>query len=167
MDSKYNPQYFRETWCWFCFKALDNKTYPECPICGWIICPECGSCRQHGCVSSESINHKHREILREMWITLPEPHPASVESWAIEQEKEIRKAEKQEREKRAAALREEYRKSLTFGRKLYHTIYGEGRVVRLQKENEKEKLIVRFPDHGEKRFNYPESFIYGGLRFEG
>lgn len=162
MENRFTPAFFRESYCWECKKYINNTSAPECPVCGWIICPSCGACRQFGCVSVESIDRRRRTPLRELWITLPEPKPVSPEDWAIEAEKEIIKKERLEAEKKKALIR----KKLTYGRKVFHPLYGQGRIVKLITEHGKEKVLARFPNHGEKRFVFPDSFISGGLRFE-
>ena len=40
---------FRESVCWECRTAVDNSEDYECLACRWIICSNCGACKQHGC----------------------------------------------------------------------------------------------------------------------
>ncbi len=166
MENRFNPPFFRESYCWDRKEYINNTSAPECPACGWIICPYCGACRQFGCVSVESIDRRHRPTLRELWISLPEPRPESVETWAIDTVTEINENERLEAERQRFLIKEKYRKRLTFGVKIYHPLYGNGRIVKLTIENGKEKVIARFSNFGEKRFYFPDSFLSGGLRFE-
>ena len=39
----------RESVCWSCHDTVDNKYDYECSACGWIICSNCGACKQFGC----------------------------------------------------------------------------------------------------------------------
>lgn len=34
--------------CWSCKRALDSDVDQKCETCGWMICPDCGACKQ-GC----------------------------------------------------------------------------------------------------------------------
>ena len=46
--SNFNNQYNeRNTHCWGCRRHLNSKDHEICPLCGWIICPDCGACKQH------------------------------------------------------------------------------------------------------------------------
>jgi hypothetical protein len=40
---------FRESRCWECRTLVDNSSDYECTGCGWIICSNCGACKQYGC----------------------------------------------------------------------------------------------------------------------
>lgn len=40
----------RDNVCWECKNTVDNKYDYECSACGWIICSNCGACKQHGCI---------------------------------------------------------------------------------------------------------------------
>ena len=40
---------FRESVCWECRTAVDNSEDYECLACRWIICSNCGACKQNGC----------------------------------------------------------------------------------------------------------------------
>ena len=40
----------RDSICWECRNTVDNKFDYECNHCGWIICSNCGACKQFGCV---------------------------------------------------------------------------------------------------------------------
>ena len=40
---------FRESVCWECKTAVDNSEDYECLACRWIICSNCGACKQNGC----------------------------------------------------------------------------------------------------------------------
>jgi hypothetical protein len=39
----------RDSVCWSCRDTVDNKFDYECSACGWIICSNCGACKQYGC----------------------------------------------------------------------------------------------------------------------
>ena len=39
----------RDSVCWSCHDTVDNKFDYECGACGWIICSNCGACKQFGC----------------------------------------------------------------------------------------------------------------------
>lgn len=39
----------RESVCWECRNTVDNSYDAECDACGWIICSNCGACKQFGC----------------------------------------------------------------------------------------------------------------------
>ena len=39
----------KESVCWSCHDTVDNKYDYECSSCGWIICSNCGACKQFGC----------------------------------------------------------------------------------------------------------------------
>ena len=39
----------RDSICWECRNTVDNKFDYECNHCGWIICSNCGACKQFGC----------------------------------------------------------------------------------------------------------------------
>jgi len=41
---------FRESVCWECSTSVDNSSDYECKACGWIICSNCGACKQNGCI---------------------------------------------------------------------------------------------------------------------
>ena len=40
----------RDSVCWKCKDTVDNKYDAECSACGWIICSNCGACKQFGCI---------------------------------------------------------------------------------------------------------------------
>ena len=44
---------FRESNCWKCKTTVDNSSDYECLACGWIICSNCGACKQNGCLNYE------------------------------------------------------------------------------------------------------------------
>lgn len=157
---------YRESYCWDCKQPISNADSPTCPVCGWIICPNCGACRQFGCVSVAFIERRYRKVLRDMWISLPTPKPTSVENWASDTANRIKEHEKRQMEQQRALVRDSYRKRIDSGERVYHPMYGYGSPVRIILEGKKEKIIVKFPSNGEKRFNFPDSFFAGGLRFE-
>ena len=35
--------------CWECKNTVDNKVDYECETCRWIVCDNCGACKQGGC----------------------------------------------------------------------------------------------------------------------
>lgn len=39
-----NEYGIRETGCWRCRRMLSSNYQKSCPICGWLICPDCLSC---------------------------------------------------------------------------------------------------------------------------
>ncbi len=165
MDYQSSPRHIRETYCWDCKQPISNADAPECPACGWIICPNCGACRQFGCVSVAFIERPYRKVLRDIWISLPDPKPSSVEDWAIETASEIREQEKRKAAEQKLILLGTYRKRLSSGEQVFHSLYGYGQPVKMIKQGKQKKLIVVFSSCGEKRFNIPESFLQGGLVF--
>jgi len=46
---KTTRKFHRESVCWKCRDTVDNSYDAECNICKWIICSNCGACKQLGC----------------------------------------------------------------------------------------------------------------------
>ena len=175
IDILFSPRssYYRSTVCWSCHEPINNAQYPECPLCRWIICPQCGAC-SYDCICSirdvepYRFRRKIRSVLRSSWIQL-DKKPADVEYWALPiidrviSEEEQREREEQEQ---AAIHRKEYaselRERITPETLLYAETLGDCTFVKYQGDS---LIVISTVRDGKKEtFIFPDSFMNGTLR---
>lgn len=167
MEYRFRVYGYRESWCWNCKRSINNDDYPECPACGWIICPHCGACSGFSCFGIIGNNQRIRNRLRDEWFSSHADLPGfsygyadqnEVKEWSAHQfdvwaneEEEFRQSEHDR------LLRE-----LAVPRLLHHPIYGYGMSCGVIRESESEKLLVEFRNpHETKRFIFPDTFLRG------
>ena len=177
----------RETVCWSCGQSVNDVQHKVCPACGWIICPACGACRGSkdgrfdDCVGVRAFDYYGRQILRDIWLNLPEPR-TDISDWVhshttddcknlIQQEKERRsqiarrnkEAETREANERLIALRDS---AVAHGVK--HLAFGHGRVSKWETDasGNVSYLTVVFDGGKTAQFVFPQAFTDGFLSLE-
>ena len=100
------------TGCWSCHHPINSYENSKCPICGWIICPVCGACREYECVSSEPAGISmpdqvvFRRHLRDAWLSIPRGNRPIGEKLRMWTTQEIAAEHKRREEKQQALLAE-------------------------------------------------------------
>lgn len=163
--------FFRRTsHCWACGTDLDNATHDECAFCGWIMCPQCGACNPNCTLSHKTGRDAElRRIVRDYLLKNPDVDGTSLDRYINEQKaflkvkRERAKQEEQKRERqRYAELVKELVEKMKYNRNVIHRLYGRGEIIKLFSDKGKQKILVRFGKE-EKRFNFPETFLNGGM----
>ena len=167
--------------CWSCYTPLNDL--PTCPICGWMICPECGSCRsplyEGGCVRRFTNKQNEMNQLRALWLELPEENryvPPSEEfnSWVQENldewnELELQRMQEQRRieeeKKREAELNmKEIQARLEAGRTVEDVGGRIGVLDHFHSDSRFHYVAIRYKN-GVTSYCFPSAFTDGFLHF--
>ncbi len=181
-----------DTWCWSCFHPIDRSITPQCPICGWNICPACGACSRpdEGCLAAyELVCSADREVspmtfYREEWAELPayerpRRNTEAFNIWissVVENEKEKQrqivaeenKAAREKRELEAKLAKEKednFLKAVSQHAVLAHSKLGKGRLKKTYLKGNIRYFEAEFSGR-EVRFVFPDAFDNGFVHFE-
>ncbi len=167
LEYRFRVYGYRESYCWKCKRAINNDDYPECPACGWIICPYCGACSAFSCFGEIGRTQDERNRLRDEWyashfslsdFSYGVANQDEVKDWCLNQKTVWAEEEKKAR----LSMHDSLLKELAVPRLLHHPLHGYGISCGIIREGEVEKLLVEFQNPRTiKRFVFPDTFLRG------
>ena len=161
--------------CWNCRHEINSDTDKKCEMCGWYICPRCGSCQQGSCVNLISDNIYEIRYLRHK-IATERPDRNSFIVWGKELIKEKRSNDKEKAHKEAESTKIRVEKckreeeamwqKIEIGVKVIHNNVNKGCIAEKKIVDKFRMFTVYFPEDDKyMTFVFPDSITNNHIKF--